>query len=302
MDVNETDEPLSNADLRRIASQYSAMVSLLTDRIDRAVLEAGTGNLKIVANVAVGFDNIDVPAATDNHVMATNTPGVVTDTTADFAFTLMVSIARRVCEADAFLRAGHYHGWGIMMLLGEDIHRNTLGLAGFGRIGRAMARRAAGFDMQVLFYDPIVQESDETRALGVRKVDLETLLRESDFVSIHTPLTPETTHLIGAEQLRMMKSTAFLINTSRGPVVDESALAGALRAQTIKGAALDVYENEPLVHSGLLEMDNVILAPHIASASVATRTRMAVMAAENVIAALSGGRPPALLNPEVLNS
>jgi glyoxylate reductase len=303
VDVNESDEQLSSEALRDKAASYDALVTLLTDRIDRPVLEAGRGTLKIVANVAVGFDNIDVPAATENGIMASNTPGVLTDTTADFAFTLLMTSARRVCEADRFTRAGKFHGWGILMLLGEDIYGKTLGLVGLGRIGSAVARRARGFDMTVLFYDPVVPPDDPHAAsIGARKVDLDTLLRESDFVSIHTPLLPETHHLIGKRELEMMKDTAFLINTSRGPVVDEAALADALRAGTIKGAGLDVYEREPEVHPGLLDLENVILAPHIASASVSTRNRMATLAAENVIAALSGEKPPTLLNPEVLDS
>jgi glyoxylate reductase len=209
--------------------------------------------------------------------------------------------ARRLVEADKFLRAGKFHGWGIMMLLGEDVYGKTLGIVGFGRIGHAMARRAAGFGMRILYFDPWVEDEEMGRTLGAHKVDLDTLLRESDFVSIHTPLTPETHHLIGAEELRRMKSTAVVVNTSRGPVVDEAALADALRSGEIHAAGIDVYEREPEVHPGLLHLDNVVLAPHIASASNDTRSRMATMAAENVIAALDGKRPPQILNPEVLD-
>jgi glyoxylate reductase len=301
VEVNESDQPLSPEALADTARSYDALVTLLTDRIDRDVLQAGKGHLKIVANVAVGYDNIDVPAATEAGVMVTNTPGVLTETTADFAWTLLMAVARRVTEGDAFLRRGEFHGWGIMMLLGEDVHHKTLGLVGFGRIGQAMAKRAGGFDMRILYYDPVVQADDIAAQLGAERVDLDTLLRESDFVSVHTPLTPETRHLIGAEQLRMMKSTAYLINTSRGPVVDEAALAEALHAGEIRGAALDVFELEPDVNPDLLRQPNTVLTPHIASASRETRTKMATVAAENVIAALSGERPPTIVNPEVLD-
>jgi glyoxylate reductase len=292
--------PLSPEQLGDRARTHDALVTLLTDRVDRDLLEAGRGKLKIVANVAVGYDNIDVDAATEAGIMISNTPGVLTETTADFAWALLMSVARRIPEAQGFLRAGRFHGWGIMMMLGEDVTGKTLGLAGFGRIGQGVAKRARGFDMRVLFYDPMPGLEDAAAELGAERVDLETLLRESDFLSVHTPLTEDTHHLIGSKQLAIMKSTSFLINTSRGSVVDEAALVEALRDGSIKGAALDVYEHEPKVHPGLLELDNAVITPHIASASVATRTRMATMAAENVIAALSGRRPASLVNPEVL--
>lgn len=295
--VNESDTPLSEQQLRTAAAEHDALVTLLTDRVDRSVLESGKSRLRIVANVAVGFDNIDVDAATDLGVMVTNTPGVLTETTADFAWALLMSIARRVCESQSLLRSGQFKGWGIMMMLGEDVYDKTLGIIGYGRIGHAVARRAAGFDMRVLYYDPFVPLDDLAREIGAEKVDLDTLLAESDFVSVHVPLTPETHHLISTPQLGGMRPTAFLINTSRGPVVDEAALAEALRSRNIRGAALDVFENEPAVHPDLLGLDNVLLTPHVASASVATRTRMATIAAENVIAALEGGEPPTLLNP-----
>jgi len=301
VEVNESDEPLSSDELRRRAGSHDALVTLLTDNIDSAVLQSGEGSLKIVANVAVGYDNIDVPAATACGIMVSNTPGVLTETTADFAWALLMSVARRVPEAQSFLRAGKFQGWGIMMMLGEDIHGKTLGIAGFGRIGQAVAQRAAGFGMKILYYDPVVQADDAARRLNARSVDLDTLLRESDFVSVHTPLTSETRHMIGREQLGLMKDTAYLINTSRGPVLDEAALASALKANRIRGAALDVFENEPEVHPELLQLDNAVITPHIASASVATRSRMAVMAAENVIAALDGQRPPTLVNGEPAN-
>jgi glyoxylate reductase len=301
VEVNEVDAPLSHEEVVQRAGSVEALVTLLTDRVDREVLEAGRGSLKIVANVAVGYDNIDVPAATENGIMISNTPGVLTDTTADFAWALLMGIARRTAEGQEFLKAGKFKGWGIMMMLGEDVYGKTLGIVGFGRIGQALAKRATGFDMRLLFYDPVIQSSPVADELGATRVDLDTLLAESDFVSVHTPLLPETHHLIGARQLSAMKPTAYLINTSRGPVVDEAALASALKSNVIRGAALDVFEEEPKVHPGLLEVDNVLLTPHIASASTTTRTRMATMAAENVIAALDGRRPPSLVNPEVLD-
>lgn len=300
VDVNESDIPLKPEELREKAASYPALVTLLTDTVDRALFDAGRGTLKIVANVAVGYDNIDVAAATEAGVIVTNTPGVLTETTADFAWTLLMGIARRLCEAQGFLRAGKFQGWGIMMMLGGDIHGKTLGLCGFGRIGQAVAKRATGFDMRILYYDPIVRADEFAAQVGAQRVDFDTLLRESDFVSVHTPLTPETHHLIGADQLRMMKETAYLVNTSRGPVVDEAALAHALGEGHIRGAALDVFEREPEVHPDLLVLDNALLTPHIASASVDTRTRMATMAAENVVAAFAGERPPTVVNPEVL--
>lgn len=300
VEINESDVPLGQEELRAKSGEYDALVTLLTDKIDAGVLDAGKGTLKIVANVAVGYDNIDLDAATAGGIMVSNTPGVLTETTADFAWALLMAVARRVVESDAFLHAGKYHGWGIMMLLGEDVFGKTLGLVGFGRIGHAMARRARGFDMRVVYYDPLVPEDNLTRELHAEKLDLDTLLKVSDYVSVHTPLTPETHHLIGAGQLAEMKSSAYLVNTSRGPVLDERALAEALQNGEIAGAALDVYEREPEVYADLLRLPNAVLTPHVASASTATRSRMATMAAENVIAALTGRTPPTLLNPAVM--
>lgn len=300
VDVNETDVPLTPDQLAEKASRYSALVTLLTDHIDRAVLKAGEGALKIVANLAVGYDNIDVDAATEYGIMVTNTPDVLTETSADFTWALLMAVARRVCEGQAFLRSGKFHGWGILMLLGDDVYGRTLGIAGLGRIGQAVARRATGFGMNILSYDPATNAAEAAAALGARHVDLDTLLRESDFVSVHVPLTPDTHHLFSAAQFKLMKPDAYLINTSRGPVVDEAALVDALKSGTIRGAALDVFENEPDLNPELLELDNVIVTPHISSASTETRGRISTMAAENVIAALSNERPPTLLNPAVL--
>jgi glyoxylate reductase len=258
-----------------------------------------TPGLKIVCNVAVGFDNIDVPTATAHKVMVTNTPGVLDDATADFAFTLLMSAARRIVEADSFTRQGRFRGWAIDMMLGADVHGATLGLIGVGRIGRGVAHRAKGFNMRVLYYDPQPLPPDAERDLGATRVDLGRLLAESDFVSVHVPLTQETHHLLSTPQFATMKPTAILINTSRGPVIDEAALVEALNAKKIAGAALDVYEREPAVHPGLIPMPNVVLAPHIASATVRTRSEMSAMAARNMATAIRGGRPANLLNPEV---
>jgi glyoxylate reductase len=290
-------QPLDEASIRRAAEGCVGIVSQLMDPIRETVLS--TPGLKIVSNVAVGFDNIDVPTATAHKVMVTNTPGVLDDATADFAFTLLMTAARRIVEADSFTRQGRFRGWAIDMMLGADVHGATLGLIGVGRIGRGVAHRAKGFNMRVLYYDPQPLPPDAERDLGATRVDLGRLLAESDFVSVHVPLTQETHHLLSTPQFATMKPTAILINTSRGPVVDEAALVEALTAKKIAGAALDVYEREPAVHPGLIPMPNVVLAPHIASATVRTRSEMSAMAARNMATAIRGGRPANLLNPEV---
>jgi glyoxylate reductase len=294
-----TDElPPPREVLLRESAACDGLISLLTDRIDGAFLDA-CPNIKVVSNYAVGFDNIDVDAATARGVVITNTPGVLTETTADFAFALLMAAARRVVEADRYTREGKWQSWMPMLFLGQDVHHATLGLVGLGRIGAAMARRARGFDMTVLYHD-VVRREDLDHELGLQYTALNDLLRRSDFVSVHTPLTPQTRHLIGAAQFKMMKSTAILINSARGPIVDQDALAEALRSRTIAGAGLDVFEVEPIpADHPLLELDNVVVAPHIASASVATRTKMAMMAAENLVATLEGRRPPNFVNPEV---
>jgi glyoxylate reductase len=289
--------PLDEASIRQAAEGCVGIVSQLMDPIRDTVLS--TPGLKIVSNVAVGFDNIDVPAATAHKVMVTNTPGVLDDATADFAFTLLMATARRIVEADSFTRQGRFKGWAIDMMLGADVHGATLGLVGIGRIGRGVAHRAKGFNMRVLYYDPNPLPPDAEQQLGAARVDLGRLLAESDFVSVHVPLTQETHHMLSTAQFELMKRSAILINTSRGPVVDEAALVQALTAKKLAGAGLDVYEREPAVHPGLLAMPNVVLAPHIASATVRTRSEMSAMAARNMATAVRGGRPPNLLNPEV---
>jgi glyoxylate reductase len=291
------DGPLDEASIRQAAEGCTGIVSQLMDPIRETVLS--TPGLKVVSNVAVGFDNIDVATATAHKVMVTNTPGVLDDSTADFAFTLLMATARRIVEADSFTRQGQFKGWAIDMILGADVFGATLGLIGVGRIGRGVAHRAKGFNMRVLYYDPHPLPPDAEQQLGAIRVDLSRLLAESDFVSVHVPLTPETQHLLSTPQFSQMKPTAILINTSRGPVVDEAALVEALQAKRIAGAGLDVYEREPAVHPGLIVMPNVVLAPHIASATVRTRSEMSAMAARNMATAVRGGRPPNLINTEV---
>jgi glyoxylate reductase len=275
------------------------ILTLLTDKIDAEIMDRAP-KLRIISNYAVGYDNIDVKSATQRGIMVTNTPGVLTETTADLAFALILATARRIVEADKFTRSGKWKSWGPMLFLGRDVYGATLGIIGLGRIGQAVARRAKGFNMKVIYYSRKRKE-DVERELGVEYRELHSLLREADIVSIHTPLTEETYHLIGEKELSLMKPTAILINTARGAVVDQKALYKALKERRIFGAGLDVYEKEPIdADDPLLELDNVVLLPHIGSASVETRGRMARMAAENLLAGLRGEKPPNLVNPEVL--
>jgi glyoxylate reductase len=283
--------------LRRVKDK-EGLICLLTEKVNDELLQAAT-KLKIAANVAVGFDNIDVAACTRRGVIATNTPGVLDETTADFAWTLLMAVARRLGEGDALARSGDWKGWDLDQLVGTDVWGKTLGIVGFGRIGKAMARRASGFRMKVIYTDAVRATAEAEQELRAEYRDINALLAESDFISIHTPLLPETRGLFNAAKFERMKRTAFLVNTSRGPVVDEAALVAALESGKIAGAALDVFEKEPAIHPGL-NRRNVVLAPHIASASLETRTKMACMAAENVIAAFEGRRPANILNPEVL--
>jgi glyoxylate reductase len=299
VDVNEGDAHLSQANLIDRVKGHEGLLCLLTDDIDDAILSASP-QLKVVANVAVGYNNIDVQAATQRRIIVTNTPGVLDDTTADFAWCLLLASARRLAEAERYTRAGRYTGWGIMLLCGQDVFRKTIGICGLGRIGRGVAKRATGFEMRILYTDAQRAAADVERELGAQFVDKETLFREADFVTLHVPLLPETHHYVSRRELQLMKKTAHLINASRGPVVDEMVLVQALQERWIAGAGLDVYEHEPQIAPGLTELDNVVLAPHIASASVETRTKMAVMAATNLVEALQGRKPPNIVNPEVL--
>ncbi len=282
---------------------HDYIYSLLTDTIDTSLLEAcaaRTPRLKLVANMAVGYDNIDVAAATRLGIAVTNTPGVLSDTTADLAFGLLIATARRISEAERYVRAGKFAGWGPLLFCGAEVHHATLGLVGTGRIGKILARRASGFEMKVLYYNRHRLSSEEEALYGLSYASMDEVLQQSDFVSIHTPYSNETHHLIGTRELALMKPGAILINTARGPIVDEKALVQALQARGIAGAGLDVFEREPDIEPGLLAMENVVLLPHIASASLNTRTRMATMASENIVAHAHGQRPPNILNPEVL--
>src|SRR2546427_1492764 len=283
--------------LRRVKDK-EGLICLLTEKVNDELLKA-VPKLRIAANVAVGFDNIDVAACTKRGVAATNTPGVLDETTADFAWTLMMAVARRLGEAEALAGSGKWKHWDLDQLVGTDVWGKTLGIVGFGRIGRAMARRASGFQMKVIYTDAVRAPEAVEKELKAEFRDMNALLAESDFVSVHVPLLPETRGLFDAPKFYRMKPTAFFINTSRGPVVEDAALVAVLEAGKIAGAGLDVYENEPFIHSGL-KRANVVLAPHLASASLETRTKMACMAAQNVVALFSGQRPPNVLNPEVL--
>jgi len=295
IDYVDNDDGLSPDELIERARGKQAIVSQLVDRFTAEVLSKI--DVKIIANVAVGFDNIDVPAATQRGIVVTNTPGVLTDTTADFAFALLMAAARRVTEADAFVRSGKWNRWSIDLMVGRDVHHRTLGILGMGRIGQAMARRGSGFSMRVLYHDSAPLAPEVERELKAQFATKERVLRESDFVSIHVPLNDATRHFIGEKELRMMKPEAILINTARGPIVDEAALARALREHSIAAAAIDVFEREPEVLPELLQCPNAVLAPHIGSASVDTRKKMSMMAAENVVAMLQGVCPPNILNP-----
>ncbi len=287
--------------LRDIAGKLGS-ITLLTDRVDDEFLDAAGDQLVVVANYAVGFDNVDVPACTARGVLVCNTPDVLTETTADLAWTLLMSAARRIAEGDRFLRRKIAWIWGPEFMLGQDIHHKTLGIVGFGRIGHAMAKRAQGFGMRVIYYDVFRATPALEEELGVDFVELEELLEIADFVTLHTVLSDETRHLINAERLKRMKRTAVVVNTSRGPVIDEAALAEALEAGEIFAAGLDVFENEPEVHPKLLDLENVVIIPHLGSATVDTRIAMGLLAADNLIAALEGRRPPALVNPEAWES
>lgn len=290
--VTPQDGPIPRAKLLAAVRGADALLPMLTDRIDGGVLDAAGPGLKIVANNAVGFDNIDLAAARARGVAVSNTPDVLTETTADLAWTLLMAAGRRVGEGERFLRAGKWTCWSPMQLLGQDIHGATLGIFGMGRIGRAMARRAAGFSMRVLYTDAARLPEEEERALDAVFVDKAALLRESDFLSVHCPLTPDTRHAFSDAEFAAMKPEAVFVNTSRGPVVDEAALARALRGGEIFAAGIDVFEGEPRVHPDLLDCENAVLIPHLGSASVETRARMAALAAGNIVAVLRGQEPP----------
>jgi lactate dehydrogenase-like 2-hydroxyacid dehydrogenase len=295
LSVNTEDRVLAQAEIQKNIKGKDALLCLLTDTIDKAIMDS-CEHLKVISNYAVGFNNIDIQEATRRAIPVCNTPGILTETTADLTFALIFSIARRIVESDNFLRAGKFKGWGPMDFLGTDIYGKTLGIIGMGRIGQAVAERARGFKMNILY----TAHSDKQIA-GTQFVSLTELLTQSDFVSIHLPLSPETRYLIGLNELKGMKKSAYLINTSRGPIVNEQELVYALQNNIIAGAGLDVYENEPLLTPGLVELNNTVLLPHIGSATIETRTAMGIMAAENAISIFKGEFPHSIANPEVLS-
>ncbi len=301
LSMNPDDRVLDKHEIISEIADVDGLLCLLTDTIDDEILSVNP-NLKVVANFAVGFNNIDIDAATRRKIPVTNTPGVLTETTADMAFALLMASARRVVEGDRFVRSKKWNGWGPLQFLGSDVTGATLGLIGFGRIGSAVARRAKGFDMDVIYWNRTRLSPQEESQLGVRFADLDDLLSESDFVSVHLALNDQTRHFIGSHQLDRMKPTACLINTARGPIVDERALVAALQEGVIASAGLDVFENEPVLEPGLYDLPNVVLAPHLGSATIGTRTKMGNMAVRNCLAACRGERPPNVVNPEVLEN
>ena len=298
VDHNQADVILGVAGLKARLADKVGVLTAATDPVTAEVIEAAT-SLKAVCNLAVGYNNIDLAACSQAGVMATNTPGVLDDTTADLAWALLMASARRLPAAERWLRKGDWRGWEFIQWLGTDVHHATLGILGMGRIGQAVARRALGFDMRVIYHNRSPLPPDQEAACGANWVDKESLLRESDFLVLLLPYSPATHHSIGAAELALMKPTAHLINVARGGIVDDAALIAALRERRLRGAGLDVFEGEPTVNPGFLELDNAVLTPHIGSSSRATRMAMAMRAADNLIAALSGQRPPDLLNPEV---
>jgi len=291
VEMHDEDQPIERARMLQGVANKDGLLCTITDRIDRQVLERAPG-LKVIANNGVGIDHIDLEAATARKIPVTNTPGVLTDDTADLAFALILAAARRIAEGDARIREGKFKFWAPLQFLGWKVTGKTLGIVGMGRIGQAVAKRARGFDMKVVYYSRSRLDPSQEKNLGVSYMSLDELLKEADFVSIHVPLSPATRHLIGSRELDIMKPSACLINTARGAVVDEKALVRALTDGSIRSAGLDVYEDEPELSPGLANVKNVVLLPHVGSATVETRTKMALMAAENLLAALRGERPP----------
>lgn len=289
------EEIISRPELLDGVQGADAILSVLTEKIDKEVMKAAGEQLKIIANYAVGYDNIEIEEARKRGILVTNTPGILTEAVAEHTIALLLSAACRIVEGDRYTRAKKFNGWGPKLFLGADIHGKTLGIIGFGRIGSEVARRMRdGFDLKIIYHD-IRRNEDLEKEYKIEYREIDDLLREADFISLHTALTPETRHLINAERLKIMKPTAYLINTSRGAIIDEAALVEALRNKTIAGAALDVFENEPELAAGLIELENIVLTPHIASATKETRDKMAEMASQNIIAALEGKTPPNLV-------
>ncbi len=299
LDVNRDYNIMPREELKQRINDVDGLVCLLTDKIDAAII-ARAMRLKIIANYAVGHNNIDLTEASKRRIPVTNTPDVLTEATADLTFGLIITVARRIVEADQFLRAGKFKGWSPELLLGSDVHGKTLGIIGMGRIGKAVARRAHGFNMRVIYTDTARLSPDRERELNAVYCTLKVLLKDSDLVSIHAPLNEHTTKLLSVEEFRSMKKTAYLVNVARGKIVDERALVAALENKEIAGCALDVYENEPAVEQGLLKLSNVVVVPHIGSASIEARTEMAIMVARNVTSVLiDNRRPPNIVNPEI---
>lgn len=297
--INRENKVMARETLKEKIREMEGLVCLLTDQIDAAII-ARALRLRVIANYAVGYDNIDLVEASKRKIPVTNTPDVLTEATADLTFGLLIAVARRIVEADHFVRAGKFDGWGPGLLLGTDVHGKTIGIIGMGRIGRAVARRANGFAMRVLYHDSVRLTPEHEKENGFNYCTLEDLLAVSDFVSIHTPLSKDTFHLISTPQLKIMKKGAYLINVARGPIVDENALVSALKSGEIAGCALDVYEREPNITPELMRMPNVILMPHVGSASIEARTKMAMMAVDNIIAVLiNGTEPPNIVNPQI---
>lgn len=297
VEINPHDRPLTREELLEKVKGRDGILCLLTDKIDAEVFDAAKG-VKGFANYAVGYDNIDVPEATKRGIPVSNTPGVLTDATAEMAWALLFTVSRRVIESDQFMRSGQWKGWGPLQFIGGDVTGATLGIIGAGRIGTAMALKSRGFNMKVLYTDAFRNETLE-QELQAEKVGLNTLLKESDYVSVHVPLLPETKHLLGMREFRLMKNSAYLINTARGPVLNEAELVEALKAGEIAGAGLDVYENEPMMAQGLKDLPNVVVSPHTASATKSSRGGMARIAAENLLAMLEAREAPNCINPEV---
>ena len=299
VEVNPHDRALTREELLHAVRGRDALITLLTDTIDGEVLDAAGPQCRIVANYAVGFNNFDLKAATQRGVIMTNTPGVLDDATATHAWALLLATARRISESERYVRSGEWHGWAPMAFIGQDVDNKTLGVAGLGRIGSKFARKATAFNMKVIYTDA-QRNLEIERQIGATFVDKETLLRESDYLSLHLPLVPETQHYIGAAEFKQMKRTAILINAARGPLIDEKALVVALRERLIWAAGLDVFENEPKLETGLSDLDNVLVVPHIASATIETRLAMGKIATDNVISVLDNGKPQTCINPDVL--
>lgn len=299
LDVFSEDRPITKEELIDRVKGKEGLYCLLSDRIDRDVIDAAGSQLKVISNYAVGFNNIDVEYATEKGIRVTNTPGALREATADLTWALLMSAARRIPESDGFVREGRFMGWGPMLMLGYDVYGKTIGIVGMGDIGGAVARRAKGFNMRILYHSRS-RKVEVERELGAEKVDFEDLLGQSDFISLHVPLTPETRHMIRGREIALMKRSAILINLARGEVVDERALFLALKEKRIAAAGLDVFENEPMLTPGLADLDNVVLTPHTGSATFESRDTMAVMAANDLLLGLEGKRPKNLVNPRVM--